>query len=293
MSPLVFLGGALAGLGVFMIVQEFRPAPLRLEAALDQLDSTEPAMRQRPTGAAEAVGHWLTQHVARPAGLPMPHRDLSLLGQAPERFMFNKLCCLLLGLALPSLPTMAAMAGGMSVPFVIPAGAALLTGPALFFAPDAAVRVDAGKRRAEFRRALTSFLDFVALERAAGAHPNQALESAATVSDSWVFRRIRAVLDRARRAQEPPWQGLADLGEEVAVDELTDIAETAQLAGNEGARILDTLMAKAESMRHQDLAEARSSANANTTTMVIPVALLGLGFLLLLAFPVLYRMAAV
>jgi Flp pilus assembly protein TadB len=199
----------------------------------------------------------------------------------------------MLGLALPIAPTLVADASGMSVPIELPGIAALLAAVGLFFAPDAAVRVDAAKRRAEFRRTLTCYLDLVSLERAAGAAPNQALEAAAEICDEWVFQRIAAALHRSRRAQEPPWEGLAALGDDLGIAELSDIAEIAQLAAGEGAKILDTLMAKAQSMRDQHLAEARTGANASTTTMVIPIALLGFGFLMLLAFPVLYRMAVV
>jgi len=295
MIVMVALAGALIGLGLYVLINELRPAPPRLDAVLDRLDNTGTAAEPPSPSSSllQAVAGPLAGRLAGPGGLPVPHADLDLLGQTPQRFMLNKLGCLLLGLALPAAPTLVAAASGVQVPLELPGAAALIAAGLLFFAPDAAVRVDAAKRRAEFRRTLTSYLDLVALERAAGAAPNQALESAAEISDEWVFRRIAAALQRSRRAQEPPWAGLAALGDTVGVDELSEIAEIAEVAAGEGAKILETLTAKAESMRNQHLAEARSGANASTTTMVIPIALLGFGFLLLLAFPVLYRMAAV
>jgi hypothetical protein len=42
-------------------------------------------------------------------------------------------------------------------------------------------------------------------------------------------------------------------------------------------------------MRAQALAADRARAGSRSTTMVIPIALLGAGFLLLLIFPVIYR----
>jgi hypothetical protein len=55
---------------------------------------------------------------------------------------------------------------------------------------------------------------------------------------------------------------------------------------------METLAARAESMRAEALAADRARAGARSTTMVVPIALLGAGFLLLLIFPVLYRTVA-
>ena len=292
MIPFMVACGALIGSGIFVLLREIRPAPPQLDAGLARLDGKHDDDAGVPAEGLPGVQR-LIARLAGPGGLSIPRRDLDLLGQTPEKFVTNKIGCLLLGLAVPIAPSLVASVTGFHIPFAVPAGAGLLAGIGLFFAPDLSVRVDAGKRREEFKRTLTTYLDLVALERAAGAHPNQALESAAQVSDQWVFKRIAAVLDRARRAQVPPWEGLARLGEETGVDELAEIADIAEIAGNEGARILETLMAKTESMRRQHLSEALSASNGQTTTMVIPVALLGFGFLLLLAFPVVYRMAFV
>jgi len=53
--------------------------------------------------------------------------------------------------------------------------------------------------------------------------------------------------------------------------------------------ILQTLAARAESMRAEALAATKAKAGARSTTMVVPIALLGAGFLLLLIFPIVYR----
>jgi hypothetical protein len=42
-------------------------------------------------------------------------------------------------------------------------------------------------------------------------------------------------------------------------------------------------------MRAEALAVTKAKASSRSTTMVIPIALLGMGFLLLLVFPVVYR----
>ena len=174
--------------------------------------------------------------------------------------------------------------------WTIPVGGTFAAGAALFFVPDIVTRVTAANRRTDFRYALTSYLDLVTLERGAGAGPTEALEAAAEVGKGWAFALIAASLDQARGASRPPWDGLAQLAADTGIVELADVADIAGVAGEEGARILDTLSARAESMRVEALAAARARSSSRSTTMVLPIAMLSGGFLVLLIFPDLYRL---
>ena len=288
MSLWVIAAGALGGLGIFLIASEIVPAPARLEAALARLDQG---------GAPDAV----SAHRAVPAGalarrvaadlpwLPVPAADLALLGKDPEGWIATKVGCGLLGLAFPLALAGLLTFAGTGLTWSVPVAVSLACGCALFFAPDLVTRINAAERRADLRQALTSYLDLVALERGAGAGPTEALEAAAEVGGGWAFQRISAALRAARRSGAPPWTALARLARETGVGELADIADIAEVAGHEGAKILDTLAARAASMRAQALAADRARAGSRSTTMVIPIALLGAGFLLLLIFPVIYR----
>jgi Type II secretion system (T2SS), protein F len=282
----VIAAGILGGLGVFLAVRELVPAPSRLDAALARLDlgaALEPGPRPAPAGRlAHAIAselHWL----------PVPAADLALLGKDRASWIASKVGCGLLGLALPPLLAGLASVAGVGLGWSAPAVISLLCGVGLFFAPDLVTRVNAAERRTDFKRALTSYLDLVALERGAGAGPTEALEAAAAIGDGWAFRRISAALDAARRAGAAPWTALARLAREIGISELADVADIAEVAGQEGAKILDTLAARAASMRAEALAADRATAGSRSTTMVIPIALLGAGFLLLLIFPIVYR----
>ncbi len=278
MNVWVVLAGALGGLGIFLVVREIIPAPARLDAALARLDSA-------PTpGRRASVSLRLARHIsAELPWLPTPTADLALLGQDRDTWIASKITCGLLGLAVPPVLVELLALGGLGVGWQVPALASLACGAALFFAPDLVTRANAAERRTDFRHALTSYLDLVALERGAGAGPTEALEAAADIGGGWAFGRIAAALDAARRAGDAPWTALARQARETGV---TDIAE---VAGHEGAKILDTLAARAASMRGQAQAAERAKAGARSTTMVIPIALLGVGFLVLLIFPVLDR----
>lgn len=287
MSLWVSIGGILAGLGVFLLARELIPAGARLEAALARLDPEDgryPADQPASATAARRLAWHL--HAAAP-WLPVPSADLALLGQDRETWLASKISCGLLGLVAAPLLCVALTFGRASL--AVPAVASLAAGTVLFFAPDLVTRVNAAERRTDFRHALTSYLDLVGLERGAGAGPTEALEGAAEIGGGWAFQRIAAALDAARRSGAPPWTALAGLARETGVSELADLADIAEVAGQEGARILETLSARAASMRAEALAADRARAGARSTTMVIPIAVLGAGFLLLLIFPIVYR----
>jgi Flp pilus assembly protein TadB len=286
MSAWLVVAGLLIGLGCWLVVSELIPAGPRLHAAIDRLDAGS-GRAAEPATLRLRLGHSLA---ATAPWLPVPATDLRLLGQDPAEWLAAKASYGVLGLALvPGLSALLELAG-RSLPWTVPVGATLAIGTALFFLPDLVTRLNAKQRRVDFRHALTSYLDLVALERGAGAAPTEALEAAAEVGGGWPFERIGAALDEARKASRPPWDGLARLAIEIGITELGDLAEIAGVAGQEGARILATLNARAESMRAQALAASKAQAGARSTTMVLPIALLAGGFLVLLIFPDFYRL---
>jgi pilus assembly protein TadC len=283
-NPWVIAAGVLGGLGIFLVVRELIPAPARLDAALARLDSAAAPGLRAPLSLR------ISQRLAAELPwLPVPSADLALLGTDRDVWIASKITCGVLGLAVPPVLVELMSLGGVGVAWQLPAIVSVACGVALFFAPDVVTRVNAAERRSDFRHALTSYLDLVALERGAGAGPTESLEAAAEIGGGWAFARIAAALDTARRAGEAPWTALARLARQTGVSELADLADIAEVAGHEGARILDTLAARAASMRAQAQAAERARAGARSTTMVIPIALLGAGFLILLIFPVLDR----
>jgi Flp pilus assembly protein TadB len=288
MTLLVVLAGLLAGLGASVLISELLPARPSLHAAVRRLDGSD--RQQGADGRTSAASRLATRAAARAPWLPVPAADLRLLGQQTGDWLAGKVGLGLLGLALAPALTVAAELAGHRLPWTVPVAGSLAFGAALFFAPDLMTRARAAEQRADFRHALTSYLDLVALERGAGAAPTEALEAAAEVGGGWAFQRIAAALDRARKASRPPWDGLAALATEIGVTELADLADIAAIAGQEGARILDTLAARAESMRAEALAATKARAGARSTTMVLPIAMLAGGFLVLLIFPDFYRL---
>jgi Flp pilus assembly protein TadB len=278
--------GALIGLGVFVLVGHLMPGRPRLDAALHRIAGTGAMTPQR---AAIPPLQAASRRLIAVTWLRVPMEDLALLGQDPEQWLTSKIALGLCGFAIIPVLTVMALSFGYRLPLTVPVIASIGMGAALFFAPDLVTRVNAAEKRADFRHALSSYLDLVSLERGSGAGPTEALEAAAQIGGGWAFARIAGALEDARKASRPPWHGLASLAELTGVVELADLAEIAEVAGHEGARILQTLTARAESMRAEALATTRAKAGSRSTTMVVPIALLASGFLVLLIFPIVYR----
>jgi hypothetical protein len=282
--------GAVAGAGIVLVIAALRPAPPRLDAVLARLSAPAPGMPPGRAWPDAGLGGWLAAHLARPGRLAIPRTDLALLGRSPETFLVHKLTAAAAGLGSFALLGVFFAATGTAMPWQIPAAASLTAGAGMFFFPDYDVRAEAARRRRDFTHAFVAYLQLVRLARTAGAATSEALEYAARIGDGWPFERIAAALADARTAHEPPWRHLAALGEAIGIPEVSELAATAEIAGSEGAKIAATLAAKTESLRSQLLAATRSRANSRTTTMIVPLSLLGLGLVLLMAFPAFYTL---
>ncbi len=154
------------------------------------------------------------------------------------------------------------------------------------------LRSEARRRHRLAQRVVCSFLDLVVLGLAAGMGIESALVAAAQLGETDVSRKIAAVLSLSRDSGEAPWAALARLGTTLGVDELSEVAAAAALAGTEGARIRATLAARAASIRRHELADAEAEANATTERLFLPGALLLVGFLLFVGYPAFSRISS-
>jgi hypothetical protein len=127
---------------------------------------------------------------------------------------------------------------------------------------------------------------------AGGMGIESALLTAAQLGENAVSRRMLAALSLCRDTGEPPWEALARLGETLGIEELSELAATAGLAGMEGAKVRATLAARASSIRRHELAIAEAEANALTEKLFIPGAFLLVGFLIFIGYPAFTRIAA-
>jgi hypothetical protein len=179
-------------------------------------------------------------------------------------------------------------AAGVSTPFPPAVGLAAVGIGAVagWFYALVSLHADAEARRRDFRHTLAAYLELVTILMAGGAGIETALYEAAAIGRGPAFRHIQAALSAARARREAPWSLLGSLGGRLGVVELQELEAAMSLAGD-GARVRDSLVAKAESMRGKDLAQIEAEAQRRSETMVLPVAMMFAGFLLLIGYPAL------
>lgn len=292
---LAIVAGALFGLGLATLLWQLVPAQPDLNSALARLAPE----RATTTGTAGLVGPgptdraglWVHRHLPLLAAGRLPRKELAVLRIPLHRYLGEKVLYAAIGLLLPALFVLMLGLAGFSLPFAVPVLLGLLLAPAMSFIPDAEVHAKAKVARQEFSRALSAFIDLVALERINSSGSTQALEAAAAIGDSWVFRRLREELARARWSGTAPWDGLSQLAEELGVPDLGDLGDIMRLAGEQEATVYNTLRARAASLRVALLNDEHTKANAASARSVIPLAALGLIFFVLLIAPGILRLA--
>lgn len=298
---LVLLLGALVGAGIFALVLLLDRRPVPGPAALARLDHDRQRFRRdsilsvddRYAGESlrlRKIGARVRETLeARGVSVPTPIRaDLAMTGKSVESFLSASLLGAVIGFVVPTL--LAAVAGALGLhvgltPVWVGVVFALL-GAAL---PTLTLRGQAADRRRDFRHVISSFLDLVAMNLSGGRGVPEALETASGISSSWGMVMIRDTLRTARLQGITPWAALGHLGEELQIDELRDLASALGLVAEDGAKVRDSLAARAESMRQRELADAEGRAQAQSQSMLVAQLLLCVGFLTFLVYPAVAR----
>jgi Flp pilus assembly protein TadB len=275
--------GAAFGLGCFLVVRAgWRRRP-DLAVALAGVERRVGS--PLPSSVDERIGGRLLAALGTALGHVGPNPDLRVTGRSAERLAFERLSAGLAGLAVPAVLGLLMASQGVAVPPTAVVGVSLALAVGGFQLPVLLLRRDAARRRADFTAALSSYLDLVNVVLAGGAGTETALAAAADAGDGWTFAEIRASLGRSRALRRSPWDGFAELADELGVAELRQLAGTVRLAGQHGARVRASLEAKAATMRAHQLAKIEAAAQSATERMALPTVLLFTGFLLFVGYP--------
>ncbi|MEV6786825.1 hypothetical protein [Streptomyces sp. NPDC051098] len=289
-ATMLVVCGSAAGAGLSLLVREMAPAAPKLGPALRRLNppATEPGQGggTSASGRESVWGGWL---VDRAPGR-IPRTDLRLIGQSPEQFLLTKTALALAGLLLPVFVSTAWALMGLGVSLLVPAVAGLAAATGMWFVPDWQVRDQATRARAEFAHAAAAYLELVALRMASNVGATQALEEAARIGRGWAFTRIQEALLRARTDKSSPWDALDDLGRQLDLPILCDVADIMRLSSKDGAAVYDTLRARAKSLNSELLAAQAAEANTDSEKMSAPGALLAAIVMFAIAFPAVLNM---
>lgn len=290
MTAAIVAGLGFAG-GVLLILSGAFPAPLPVDRALAQLhrertrndDGAEESRLDRVLGrswAESALGAKITLAAAA---------DLRVTGETATSHLAQRAAFGLLGLLWAPLVVLLMSIGGVRVGAALPLWVCVVLAPVGFAYPGLALRSAAADRRRGFRHALSAFLDVVAVSLASGRGVDTALNDGVRAGHGWPFAELERALSEARLLGESPWTALARLSRAIGVPELAELAASAALAGNEGARVRSSLAAKARAIRVRGLAEVEGAAQSATERMTLPVVLLMVGFIVFLGYPAIDR----
>ena len=298
---MVMLVGAVAGAGLLLLVTVLDRSAVSGPAGLAQIDARrergaraagltadrrhgDESVRMRKVGAGisdllAARGFKLSSSITA---------NLGIVGQSRESFLARTLLAAVLGLFLPFVVLAFPLATRLVSP-AVPLWIAGLGAALGALMPWAQLNRDAESRRRDFRHVVSSFLDLVAMNLAGGRGVPEALQAATAISDGWAMVRIRDTLEAARLQGTTPWMALGQLGDDVDVDELRDLSAALALVAEDGAKVRDSLSARASSMRRKELADAEGRAAAQSQSMLVAQLLLCVGFLLFLTYPAVAR----
>lgn len=212
-------------------------------------------------------------------------KDLILLGADRTAFIRRQAIRAgsAFGVAVVACVVLDRIAGGLS-----PLTVLLLVGAApvgVWMSGVVTVGSRASVHRGDMDLAVAVFLDLVNVLLAGGAGVETSMLAAAASGDGWAFEEIRVALARAQSSRRSYWEALAELGARIQVESLEDVAHSVQLAGEHGARVRQSLAAKAQALRARNLARIEHEAEQRTEHMGLPIVVLFVGFILLVGYP--------
>jgi tight adherence protein C len=289
--------GGLAGLALFLAVFALLPRRVSLSGRIAAFDASQAApMGERAAPAADSTGSEteLTRRLGRALErfcaeqgwqFPSLRANLRLTGRSVESFFGTKALLAVFGLVVPPTLLTGLRLLGLHLPVVVPVWAGLVFAVIFFFLPDLELRQEVEKRRRNFRHAIGAFLDLVAMNLAGGRGVPEALMAASEIGEGWAFWRIRDVLANARLTGQTPWQALGALGAEVRVDELKDLAAALSLVAEDGAKVRESLAARAVNLRRRELADLEGQAAERSQSMLVAQLVMAGAFLVFLIYP--------
>ena len=278
------IAGVLAGLGVALVVRS--TASRSLGRLLSRLPWSTGPTAGGPTVPPLAHTYWqgCLRRASRPRADMLAH-DRELMECSAEAHAAHRIMGVLTGVlgSLVALLVLAAL--GVRLP--VPIGTTVLGGSVIagFLLTDQRLRRRAASRRADVVAALSAYVDLVTVLLAGGAGLETALTAAARAGDGYTFAQIRRVLAHARSHRESVWTGFVNLGRSIGVGEFVELGASLQLAGQQGARIANTLSTRAATLRARVLSSVEADAQSASERMGLPTVLMFVGFLVLLGYP--------
>ena len=288
------VAGAVTGLALFGLIYALIPRRVGLARRIAAFDAGRPSPARpasypgdgRESAFSRRLGRALARFCAEQGWEFRSLRSsLALVGKSFENYLATKVLLGLFGLIFPPVVLGGIGLAGVHLSVIVPVWAGLVFAAIFFFLPDIELRQQVEKRQRDFRHAIGAFLDLVAMNLSGGRGVPEALMAASEIGEGWAFWRIRDALANARITGQTPWQALGALGEEVQVNELKDLSAALSLVAEDGAKVRESLTARAVSLRRRELADLEGQAGEKSQSMLVAQMLLAGAFLIFLMYP--------
>ena len=292
-----------AGLVAVAVLHAYRlavPPRSDLASAVRRWDSSRArATRIQKIGAPRAttfggkVQSWLADQVLRRAR-DAKHliQDLAVTGATVEQHVGKTTVLVVVGFAGPIVIFGFFNTIGVGLPLVFGPVAGVVLAAAMLFVTRQELADNAKRSRAEFRRTLSVYLDLVAMSMQAGRGHAEALPASAAIGSGWAFTHLQDAIDGARFSGTTPWHALGQLGDRFGIRELTDLDAALTLANDDGAKVRTTLVARAETLRSERIADAEAVSAQATESMRFALIVMVFVFLTYELYPSVSRLFA-
>lgn len=277
------VGGAVAGCGIYLALALFRsPAPA-LGPALRRLHA---APASAATAARPGHGPEPSVPVVSFGWIELPQQDLHILNRSARSHIVAVALAGLAAMLVPGILTVAVVILRLPVPPAISVAATIALAVGAAFLTHREMRGRARAARAEFVRALCTYVALTAHQVRSGHGAVEAMERAAGICQGWPYARLRSALLTAQLQMTPPWDELKSVADATGVVELAGFADIMRSAGSDGAQVYQTLRAQAESLRDQIRVTGLEAAKRRTSQLDIPSTLMIIILLVLLIYPI-------
>lgn len=210
--------------------------------------------------------------------------DLEVLDKTLESHVTSKVFASVCGFGLPVFGAVIAASGGVSIPVIPTAFAAVVLAVAGFLYPEWPLADDLAARRLDFRQAFSSYLDLVTIYHAGSYGIRDALLKASDAGDGWAFDQIRRTLVEAGHRHQDEAVALRGLGHKLGIGEVVDFGKAVEQTSSKGAVIQDTLIARSDILRKRLAAEAEAEAVSGNEKMAMPLVAFVVALLMFIGF---------
>ncbi|MEM7273164.1 MAG: hypothetical protein AAF547_08810 [Actinomycetota bacterium] len=198
--------------------------------------------------------------------------DLRVVDDTLDQIIYRQILLTITGFAFPMILLLGILpVAGLSTPPLVAALLSVAVAAAGFYLPLHTLRQDAAARRREFAAALSHYVSFVDVLVSGGNSIDGSFEFAADLGRGWVWDELRFAIASASSATLAPYRALRDLGDELGVVELTNLARGREANPWPGAAIGPALRSLADGLAKDQARQVKIADDEVTEKMTFPL----------------------